>query len=105
MTECNKVSINLLDSQLHKLKSDVKNQARVTLRMHMKIFDGDLLPHELLLTARQKIRLKNAFNYNISAKCEFGFRDILSPENNARKSSNNIKHFELYQIFMRRFPF
>ena len=38
MTEYNKVSVKLSDSQLNKLKSAVKNQTGVTLRMGMKIF-------------------------------------------------------------------
>ena len=33
----------------------------------MKIFNGNDLPHELLLTARQKTKLRNAFNNNMSA--------------------------------------
>ena len=31
------------------------------------MFDGNDLPHELLLTARQKTKLRNAFNNNTSA--------------------------------------
>ena len=31
------------------------------------MFDGNDLPHELLLTARQKTKLRNAFNNNKSA--------------------------------------
>ena len=38
MTEYNKVSVKLSDPQLNKLKSAVKNQTGVTLRMGMKIF-------------------------------------------------------------------
>ena len=34
--------------------------------MRLKMFNGNDLPHELLLTARQKTRLRNAFNNNIS---------------------------------------
>ena len=30
------------------------------------MFDGNDLPHELLLTTRQRTKLKNAFNNNIS---------------------------------------
>ena len=33
--------------------------------MSLKIFDGNDLPHELLLTTRQKTKLKNAFNNNM----------------------------------------
>ena len=31
------------------------------------MFDGNDLPHELLLTTRQKAKLRNAFNNNLSA--------------------------------------
>ena len=34
--------------------------------MSLRMFDGNNLPHELLLTTRQKIKLKNAFNNNMS---------------------------------------
>ena len=40
MTECNKVSVKLSDSQLNKLKSAVKNHTGVTLRMGMKMFQN-----------------------------------------------------------------
>ena len=30
------------------------------------MFDGDNLPHELLLTTRQNTKLRNAFNNNMS---------------------------------------
>ena len=34
--------------------------------MSFKILDGNDLPHELLLTTRQKTKLRNAFNNNMS---------------------------------------
>ena len=34
--------------------------------MSLKLFDGIDLPHELLLTTRQKTKLRNAFNNNMS---------------------------------------
>ena len=36
------------------MKTAVKNNAGATLRMSLKMFDGNDLPHELLLTLRQK---------------------------------------------------
>ena len=48
-------AVNMLsNSQLNKLKSAVKNQTEVTLRMTIKMFNWNNLPHELLLTTRQK---------------------------------------------------
>ena len=61
MVEYNEVNIKFSDSQLNKLKTAVKNQTGVTLRMNIKIFYGNNLPHELLLTTRQKTKLRNAF--------------------------------------------
>ena len=68
MVEYNKVNVKLSDSQLNKLKTAVKNQTGTTLRMNIKIFNsnGNNLPHELLLTARQKKKLINAFENSIS---------------------------------------
>ena len=34
--------------------------------MNIKIYDGNELPHELLLTTRQKTKLRNAFENNMS---------------------------------------
>ena len=64
MAEYSNVNVKLSDSQLNKLKTAVKNKTRTTLRMNIKMFNGNNLPHELLLTARQKAKLRNAFkNY------------------------------------------
>ena len=54
MVEYNKVNVRLSDSQLNKLKSAVKNQTRVTLRLNIKMFNGNNLLHELSLGTRQK---------------------------------------------------
>ena len=65
MVEYNKVNVKVSDSPLNKLKSAVKNQTGVTLRMSMKMFEGNNLPHKLSLT-RQKTRVRNAFENNMS---------------------------------------
>ena len=44
--------------QLKKLKTAVKNKTVTTQRMSLKMFNGNYLPHELLLTTRQKTKLK-----------------------------------------------
>ena len=56
----------MTDTQLKKLKNAVKNKIETTLRMSLKRFDGNNLLHELLLTTRQKTKLRYAFNNNIS---------------------------------------
>ena len=60
------MNVKLSNTQLKKLKTAVKNKAGAPLRITLKMFKGKDLPHELLLTTRQKTKLKNAFNNNIS---------------------------------------
>ena len=52
MVECNKVNVKLSNSQLNKLRSATENQTEVTLRMNIKMFNGNNLPHELLLSTK-----------------------------------------------------
>ena len=66
MVEYNKLNVKLTDAQLKKLKTAVKNKTGTILRMSLKMFDGNDLPHELLLTTRRKTKLRNAFNNNMS---------------------------------------
>ena len=66
MVEYNKVNVKLSDTQLKKLKTAVKNKTGTTLRIVLKMFNGNNLPHELLLTTRQKTKVRNAFNNNMS---------------------------------------
>ena len=62
MVECSKVNVKLTDTQLKKLKTAVKNNGGTTLRISFKMLNGNNIPHELLLTTRQKTTLRNAFN-------------------------------------------
>ena len=66
MVEYSKVNVKLSDTQLKKLKTAVKDKTGTTLRMSLKMFNGNDLPHELLLTRRQKTKLRNSFNNNVS---------------------------------------
>ena len=66
MVEYSKVNVKLSDTQMKKQNTAVKDKTGTTLRIHLKMFDGNDLPHELLLTTRQKTKLKNAFNNNMS---------------------------------------
>ena len=54
MVEYSKVNVKLSDRQLKQLKTAVKNKTGTTLRMNLKMLDGNDLPHEILLTIRQK---------------------------------------------------
>ena len=64
MVEYSKVNVKLTDTQEKKLRTTVKNKTGITLSMSLKMLDGNDLPHELLLTRRQKGKLRNAFNGN-----------------------------------------
>ena len=66
MVEYSKVNVKLSDRQLKQLKTAVENKTGKTLRMSLKMLDGNVLPHELLLITRQKTKLRNAFNNNMS---------------------------------------
>ena len=65
MVEYNTVNAKVSHSQLNKLKIAVKNKQGTTLRMNVRMFSGNNLPHELLLTTRQTTKLRNAIENNM----------------------------------------
>ena len=76
MVEYNKVNVKLSDAQTKKLKDAVKDNTGTTLRINLKMFDGNDLPHELLLIARQKTKLRNDFNNNSSTDIKLSKAEI-----------------------------
>ena len=66
MVEYNKINCKLTNVQLNKLKKAVKYNEGGTLRLGIKNFNKDELPHELLLTTRQNTKLRNAINNNLA---------------------------------------
>ena len=66
MVEYKTVNAKLSNSQLNKLKTAVKNQTGTTLRMNVRMFNGNKLPHELLLTTRRTTKLRNSIENNMS---------------------------------------
>ena len=60
------MNVKLSDTQLKKLKFAVKDKTGTTLRMNLKMFAENYLPHELLLTTRQKTKVWNSFNNKMS---------------------------------------
>ena len=64
MVEYSKINCKLTNLQLNKLKKAVKSYEGLTLRLSVKNFNNDEVPHELLLTARQNTKLRNALNNN-----------------------------------------
>ena len=65
MVEYTKVNVKLTNLELSKLKKAVKNNDGATLRLSIKNFNKEDLPHELLLTTRQNTKLHNAINNNL----------------------------------------
>ena len=65
MTQCNSLNVKLSNSQLSKLKSSIKNETDVVLRISSNMVsnsnDNTNFPHELLLTNRQVANIRKAF--------------------------------------------
>ena len=65
MTQYNSLNVKLSNSQLNKLKSSIKNETDVVLRISSNMVgdstDNINFPHELLLTNRQVANIPKAF--------------------------------------------
>ena len=66
MVEYTKINCKLTNVQLNKLKKSFKSNEGATLRLGIKNFNKDKLPHELLLTTRQNTKLRNAIDNNLA---------------------------------------
>ena len=70
MTQYNSLNVKLSNSQLNKLKSSIKNETDVVLRISSNMVgnsNGNTnFPHELLLTNRQVANIRKAFAKNTS---------------------------------------
>ena len=66
MVEYTKINCKLTNVQLNKFKKAVKSNEGASLRLGIKNFNKDELPHELLLTTRQNTKLRNAINNNLA---------------------------------------
>ena len=70
MTQYNSLNVKLSNSQLSKLKSRIKNETDVVLRLSSNMIgnsgDSTNFPHELLLTNRQVASLRKAFANHLS---------------------------------------
>ena len=64
MVEYNRVNVKLTNLQLSKLKTAFQSNKGATLRIGIKNFNKEDLPHELLLTTRQSTKLRNAIDNN-----------------------------------------
>ena len=74
MTQYNSLNVKLSNSQLNKLKSAIKSETEVVLRLSSNMIgDSDdkiNFPHELLLTNRQVANLRKAFANYLSTDIE-----------------------------------
>ena len=65
MTQYNSLNVKLSNSQLNKLKSSIKNETDVVLRISSNMVsnsnDNTNFPHELLLTNRKVVNIGKAF--------------------------------------------
>ena len=70
MTQYNSLNVKLSNSQLNKLKSSIKNETDVVLRISSNMVsnsnDTINFPHELLLTNRQVANIRKGFAKNTS---------------------------------------
>ena len=66
MVQYSKAHCKLTNVQLNKFKKAVKSNEGATLRLGIKNFNKDELPHELLLTTRQNAKLRNTINNNLA---------------------------------------
>ena len=70
MTQYNSLNVKLSNSQFNKLKSAIKNEIDVVLRLSSNMIgnsdDNTNFPHKLLLTNRQVSSLRKAFATSIS---------------------------------------
>ena len=68
MTQYNSLNVKLSNSQLNKLKSAIKNETEIVLRLssNMIVDNETNFPHKLLLTNRQVTNLHKAFANHLS---------------------------------------
>ena len=75
MTQYNSLNVKLSNSQLNKLKSAIKNETKVVLRLSWNMVgnsnDETNFPHKLLLTNRKVINLRKAFANYLSTDIKF----------------------------------
>ena len=75
MTQYNRLNTKLSNSKLHKLKSAIRNENEVVIRLSPNMIgesnDQTNFPHELLLTGRQVSSIRKAFANNSSVNIKF----------------------------------
>ena len=81
MTQYNSLNVKLSDSQLNKLKSVIKNESNVVLRISSSMVgnsnDNTNFRDKLLLTDRQVANIRKAFSNNLSRDVKFSETQLL----------------------------
>ena len=81
MTQYNSLNVKLSNSQLNTLKSAIKNESDVVLRISSSMVgnsnDNTNFPHKLLLTDRQVANICKAFSNNLSRDVKFSKTQLL----------------------------
>ena len=81
MTQYNSLNVKLSNSQLNKLKSAIKNETDLVLRISSGMVgnsnDNTNFPHKLLLTDRQVVNIHKAFANNLPADVKFSKSQLL----------------------------
>ena len=97
MTQYNRLSVKLTNSQLNKLKSAIKNGIDVVIRLSPNMIvdsnDEDNFPHELLLTDRQVFSIRKAFANNLSVDIKFSKLNYQKWYNQEDFSVNYLVHY------------
>ena len=75
MTQYNSLDAKLSNSQLNKLKSAIKNETEIVLRLSPNMIGGSNdetnSPHKLLLTDRQVLSIRKSFTDNSPSNIKF----------------------------------
>ena len=106
MTQYNSLNVKLSNSQLNKLKSSIKNETDVVLRISSNMVsnskDNTNFPHELLLTNRQVANILKAFAKNTSTDIKKKVHKFIFTTNPfiILKSATFRVNFTHYQAFI-----
>ena len=84
MTHYNSVNVKLSNYQLNKLKSSIKNKTGVTSRFSSNMInesnDETDFSHKVILTKRRVLKLRKAFDNNLSTDIKFSKTQLSTME-------------------------
>ena len=89
MTQYNSLNVKLSKLQLNKLKSAIKNESEVVLRLSSNMIGNNEtnFSHELLLTDRHVSSLRKSFANSSSADIKLSKTQLIKDDTNRRKIS------------------